>query len=89
MSNKQVTDAPGKHKTIMIIVNGRPREVTGNKISYEEVVKLAFPDDPSNQDSDYTVAYANPHGRDGTLVAGQEITVREGMVFNVTKTNRS
>ena len=89
MSNSNSNQAPGQNKTQTIIVNGRPREVTGNKITYEEVVKLAFPDDASNQDSDYTVAYANPHGKDGTLVAGQETTVREGMVFNVTKTNRS
>lgn len=89
MSNSNSNQAPGQNKTHTIIVNGRPREVTGNKITYEEVVKLAFPDDASNQDSDYTVAYANPHGKDGTLVAGQETTVREGMVFNVTKTNRS
>ena len=63
-------------KDITIIVNGRPREVTGNKITYEDVVKLAFPDDASNQDSDYTVAYANPHGKDGTLVAGQDTVDR-------------
>lgn len=89
MSNADSSQAPGHTKTHNIIVNGRPREVAGNKISYEEVVMLAFPDDPSNQDSDYTVAYANPHGKDGTLVAGQDTTVKEGMVFNVTKTNRS
>lgn len=89
MSDPNSSPATGHDKTHTIIVNGRPREVTGNKISYEEVVKLAFPDDPSNQDSDYTVAYANPHGKDGTLVAGQGTTVKEGMVFNVTKTNRS
>lgn len=89
MSNSNSSQAPGQNKTHIIIVNGRPREVIGQKISYEEVVKLAFPDDVANQDTDYTVTYANPHGKDGTLVAGQETNVKEGMVFNVTKTNRS
>ena len=89
MSNFKNSQVPGQNKTVTIIVNGRPREVTGRTISYEEIVKLAFPDDPSNQDIDFTVAYANPHGKDGELVAGQEVHVREGMVFNVTKTNRS
>lgn len=89
MSNSNSSHAPGQNKTVTIIVNGRPREVTGKSVSYEEVVKLAFPDDPSNQDSDFTVAYANPHGKDGELVAGQEVHVKKGMVFNVTKTNRS
>ena len=49
------------------IVNARRREVVGKTVSYEEIVKLAFPDEPSNQDIDFTVAYANPHGKDGTL----------------------
>ena len=89
MSNTNSNQARGQNKTSTIIVNGRPREVIGKTVSYEEIVKLAFPDDPSNQDIDFTVAYANPHGKDGELVAGQEVHVKEGMVFNVTKTNRS
>lgn len=89
MSNLNSNQPPGQNKTVTIIVNGRPREVIGKVVSYEEIVKLAFPDNPANQDIDFTVAYANPHGKDGELVAGQEVHVKEGMVFNVTKTNRS
>lgn len=89
MSSSNSSQAPGQNRTVTIIINGRPRQVTGKMVSYEEIVKLAFPDDPSNQDIDFTVAYANPHGKDGELVAGQEVHVKEGMVFNVTKTNRS
>jgi hypothetical protein len=89
VSNSNSSQAPGQNKTVAIIVNGRRRDVTGKSISYAEIVTLAFPDDPSNQDIDFTVAYANPHGKDGELVAGQEVHVKEGMVFNVTKTNRS
>ena len=59
MNTSDNTQAPGQNKTSTIIVNGRPRTITGKSISYEEVVKLAFPDDPSNQEADYTVAYAN------------------------------
>jgi len=89
MSNPSSTQAPGQAKTSTVIINGRPREITGQKVSYEEIVKLAFPTDPANQEVDFTVVYANPHGKDGALVAGQEVHVKEGMVFNVTKTNRS
>lgn len=84
--------APGQNKQIMIIVNGREREFFGHKITYEEAVALAYPGEQTGGDTTlYTVAYANPHGKDGTLVAGQSVvvTVHEGMVFNVTKTNRS
>jgi len=45
-------------KTYEIIVNGRPRNVTGHELSYEEVVKLAFPDDAPDANILYTVAYA-------------------------------
>ncbi len=89
MNNSNSSQAPAHNKSITIIVNGRKREVAEKTMSYEEIVKLAFPDDPSNQDFDFTVAYANPHGKDGELVPGQEVHVKEGMVFNVTKTNRS
>lgn len=76
-------------KVTSIIVNGRQREVHGKKISYIEVVQLAFPGAQLDGNTAYTVAYANPHGKDGTLVNGQDVHVQEGMVFNVTKTNRS
>lgn len=89
-NNHHSENAPGQNKAFTVIVNARPREVTGQRISYEEVVKLAFPDAPAAGDSvDFTVSYANPHGKDGTLVSGQDTKVHEGMVFNATKTNRS
>lgn len=87
--NSHNDQAPGQNKTHLIIVNGRQKEVSGQSISYAEVVQLAFPGDQPSQDIEYTVAYANPHGKDGTLVDGQETHVKEGMIFNVSKTNRS
>jgi Multiubiquitin len=76
-------------KSYNVVVNGRPRVVQSHKLSYDEVVRLAYPDATREESILYTVSYANPHGRDGTLVQGQEVTVKEGMVFNVVKTNRS
>lgn len=89
MSDNHSAQAPGHNKTTTIIVNGRQFEVSGNRISYSEVVQLAFPDDQPSDTIEYTVAYANPHGKDGTLVEGQFVHIKEGMIFNVTKTNRS
>ena len=63
--------------------------MTGQKISYNQVVQLSFPDAQADETIVYTVAYADPHGKDGTLVEGQDVKVKEGMVFNVTKTSRS
>ena len=89
MTNSHSEQAPGQNKTTMIVINGRQREVNGKDISYTQVVQLAFPDDQGNDAIEYTVAYANPHGQDGTLVNGQNVHIKEGMIFNVSKTNRS
>lgn len=89
MNKNHPNHVPGHNKTIIIIVNGREKEVTGKTISYSQVVQLAFPDDQPNDTIEYTVAYANPHGKDGTLVEGQSVHLKKGMIFNVTKTNRS
>jgi hypothetical protein len=86
MSNDQ---APGQNKISVIVVNGRQREVSGQKITYSQLVQLAFPGDQASDIIEYTVAYANPHGKDGTLVSGQDVHIKEGMIFNVKKTNRS
>lgn len=74
---------------ISIVINGRKQEVSGHKLTYREVAKMAFPMDQPDPNIIYTVAYANPHGKDGTLTEGQDVEVKEGMVCNVTKTNRS
>ncbi len=70
-----------------IVVNGKPREVKGSTISYDEVVTLAYPEGPF--DITYTVVYTNPHGHDGTLVKDQETKIHDGMEFRVRKTGRS
>ena len=75
--------------TFHIIVNARPREITGETISYSQVVILAFPDDPSASQFLYSVHYTGPHVPDGTLAEGQSVKLENGMKFDVTKTNRS
>lgn len=89
MNNIHADHAPGQNKTTMVVINGRQREVSGHKISYSQLVQLAFPDDQKSETIEYTVDYANPHGKDGSLVDGEEVHIKEGMIFNVTKTNRS
>lgn len=88
-SNNPSEQAPGQNKASVVIINGRPRDVTGQRISYIQLVQLAFPDDQPNQTTVYTITYSDPHGKDGTLVSGQDVHIKEGMIFNVTKTNQS
>ena len=59
--------------------------------SYEEIVKLAYGMLPTNPNTIYTVAYSNGpiDNPKGTLTRGRSVVVKEGMVFNVSKSDKS
>jgi hypothetical protein len=79
-------------KTITIIVNGRPKHVPGTTISFEDLVKLAFGDNPpSGSNVEITVTYSKGHDphRQGSLLPGQSVPITNGMVFDVTATDKS
>ena len=77
---------PNKPFLFNIIVNGRPRKVDYERISYSQVVSLAF---PSTEPVLYSVHYVGPKIPDGTLADGQLVQLTNGMKFDVSKTNRS
>jgi hypothetical protein len=79
------------HHHITIIVNTRPHEVTKEKISFEEVVALAFGDVPAGDNVAFSVTYRRGTGEkpSGSLVEGASVKVKDGMIFNVTKTDKS
>lgn len=71
-----------------VIVNGRPKKVTQEALSYEDVVHLAFEDPPTGENVLITVNWR--HGNDsGSLTPGQSVQVRDGMKFDVTPTDKS
>lgn len=75
-----------------IVVNGHRKEVHKRRLTFEEVVKLAFPDAPPSDNIIYTVTYRNGgdrHHREGTLVAGQSVKIKDGTIFDVTATDKS
>ena len=78
-------------KTFDIIVNGTPFPVPNDEVSFDEVVDLAYPDGGRGPLITYTVNYYNGAGRppDGKLTKGKKAKVKEGTVFNVTRTDRS
>jgi len=89
MSNNHSDQKRCHDKTYTIIVNGRPREVTERKLTYLEVVQLAYPGEESSDTIVFTVTYSNPCGRDGSLVAGDEVKIKDGVIFNVVRTDQS
>jgi hypothetical protein len=80
-------EASSHGKSFEIYVNGTPEIWTDQKITYGQVVQLAYPE--SGADFLFTVSFANEHGKEGTLAPGQETPVHDGTRFNVVKTNRS
>jgi hypothetical protein len=78
---------PGQQVTIF--VNTQPHIMTKGEISFAEVVALSgLPDGPTVV---FTVTYRRGQGGkpEGSLVAGESVKVKDGMIFNVTRTDKS
>lgn len=74
-----------------ILVNTRPKHVVGATLTFWAVVMLAFPQAVQNATTYYTVTFKrgpkpNP---EGSMVAGDSVYLKEGMLFNVTSTDKS
>jgi Multiubiquitin len=82
--------APRPPRTFEIIVNARPRTVTGSTVTFEQVVQMAFPGqhDP-NTVFDVTFHKAASTPPAGQLGPGGTTTIKNGTVFNVTRTVQS
>jgi hypothetical protein len=80
-----------RHKGFDIIVNAEQHHMEKKRVSFEQVVKLAFPVPPPGQNILYTVTYYNGPkvNPEGILTAGQTVKVKNGMIFNVKATDRS
>lgn len=79
-------------KDTTIVVNTKPHPWAEKEISYVEVVQLAYPGaDLGNEQITYTVKYRRGMGNkpEGSLVDGKSVKVKDGMTFDVTKTDRS
>lgn len=74
---------------IEIIVNAIPKKYNKSKISYEEVVRLAFAKYDPNRG--YTVKYTEGPSQNpkGMLSKGVEVFVKNKMNFNVASTHKS
>ena len=75
---------------IEIIVNTRPRLVRGPSVTFEQIVELAFPG-PHEANVVFSMTYrkaaSKPHA--GELGANGSVTIKQGTVFNVTRTVQS
>ena len=78
-------------KVFSITVNAQKREVVETKLTFDEVVKLAFSNPPNGQNIMFTIKYRNgPRvNPKGSLLEGQSVRIKNGMIFDVTPTDRS
>jgi len=76
-------------KQVTIIVNTRKHIVPKDKICFDKVVALSGL--PGGENVTFTVTYRKGEGHkpEGSLVQGECVEVKEGMIFNVTRTNKS
>jgi Multiubiquitin len=74
-----------------IIVNAREKDVTQPSLSFDEVARLAFAQPPFGANTLYTITYRKgpAENKEGTMVEGQSVTLKNGMIFNVTATDKS
>jgi hypothetical protein len=78
-------------KVIEIAVNGQAKEVAETKLTFNELIKLAFPTLPTGDNIMFTVRYRHgpKQNPSGTLLEGESVRIKNGMIFDVTQTVRS
>lgn len=91
--SEQQAEAPANAEHpegVQVIVNGEPKPVPAETVSYEEIVAIAYPTPPS-PDTRFTVTFRNAvEPREGTLAPGHSVEVRKrGTIFNVKATGKS
>ena len=89
-------DKPGKpphpERETTIVVNAQEKTVATKEITFEQVVALAYDDNPPQGENwVFTVTYrrGDDESPQGSLVKGSSVRVKKGMVFNVTATDKS
>ena len=78
-------------KDVTIVVNGREKVVTKAELTSNQLVALAFDNPPTGEFVCFTITYRRGHGNkpEGTLAEGESVKVKDGMIFNVTATDKS
>jgi hypothetical protein len=78
-------------KTVAIFVNTDEHQVEHGKLTFQQVVKLAYPDKAADPNILFKVSYrlGRGHSELKTLADGGDVEAQEGMIFNVSYENRS
>lgn len=91
VAEKKELNVEAHNKEFTIIVNGRQKTMTEKELSFAEIVALAFDNPPTGPNILFTITYRKGEGNkpEGTLVEGESVKIKDGMIFNVTATDKS
>lgn len=78
-------------KDITIVVNGTQKTVHKEEYTRDEIIKLAYSEPPFGENTLFSVTYRRGHGNkpEGVLDPGESIKLKDGMIFDVTPTDKS
>lgn len=85
-----VPESAGRGHQFVVVINAAQYTVDSERVSYEQVVALAYPNPPPHGVR-YTVTYRKAkQAPEGSLAPGQSVEVKKtGTIFNVTATSKS
>jgi len=82
---------PKTPEKITVIVNGRRKSVDPSGLCFADLIALAFTTPPQGEQICFTAMYRKgpANAPEGSLIEDQCVPIIEGMVFNVTATDKS
>lgn len=78
-------------KNTLIYIRGREYKIPDNKISYNKVVELGYPNGKQGPDYEYDVTWKDGPKKEleGILKEGETVSIVDGMRFDVKFTDKS
>ena len=76
---------------VTIVINAREHTTASKELTFDQIVALAFPTQPSGPNVLFTITYRRGHGdkSEGSLLSGESVKLKDGMVFVVSATDKS
>lgn len=78
-------------KVWVVIVNTEDKEATKRRLNFNDVVLLAYNPPPTGPNVGFTITYRKgpPQNPKGSMTETQSVRIKNGMIFDVTPTDRS
>ncbi len=81
-----------KHKEFKIVINGTEHSINKRRLSFDEIVALGFDQCQAGSTTTFTITYRNGPRRNEEGTVDPDcgyVRIKEGMIFNVSKTDKS